>query len=362
VVRTLVLSLALHVALVAGLSRSRRPLGPARAPVELVVLPTRINVSSNPPPAADARVAPSEPRTRQSPRLRTAMSSPSRTSTRGPEPLAPASPRAIEAGPGAPTPRDLPAAPPRVDLFARTALAAAALSDHAADSPADVAPSAAARAWRPRHGVGGVDAAGGVDVGSFLAEDAARQRVAKGAVLPELRRLERRLDDAFVPTFTQADISNRAELFIKQMRGFLRNPPKTGELARGIDPAKETYAEKLRSMRPEQVFFLGRRVEVYVRQKPDGSIIEMAVRNPSGYRGYDDAALAAVESALGGHLPAGTGHQASEVRTLWQLDATAYVVISPNPVLEFDESSGKSQWIYPLQKRVDHHVRLVAVY
>jgi hypothetical protein len=50
------------------------------------------------------------------------------------------------------------------------------------------------------------------------------------------------------------------------------------------------------------------------------------------------------------------------VRTLWQLDATGYVVIAPEPTLKFDEASGKSEWIYPLQKRVDKAVKLLAVY
>ena len=249
-----------------------------------------------------------------------------------------------------PSPSPSPSSPP--NLFAPSALA------HAAGI--SLAPSAADRAWRPRRGVGGDNGAGGIDVGSFLAEDAARLRADKGAVAPELRTLERHLDEVFSPTFIQADVSNRGELFFKQLRGFWRNPPKTGELARTIDPTKETHAEKVRSMHPEQAFFLGRRVEVFVRQKLDGTILEMALRNASGYRAFDDAALAAVEKALAGRAP-GSAHE-TEVRTLWQLDATAYVVISPEPQLVFDESSGKSEWIYPLQKRVDHHVRLIAVY
>ena len=141
-----------------------------------------------------------------------------------------------------------------------------------------------------------------------------------------------------------------------------RNPPKTGELARTIDPAKETLAERLRSARPDQAFFLGRRVEIFVRQKADGTILEMALRNESGYRAFDDVALAAVEKALAGRVPGGARGTAAEVRTLWQLDATAYVVISPEPQLVFDEASGKREWVYPLQKRVDHHVRLMAIY
>jgi hypothetical protein len=241
---------------------------------------------------------------------------------------------------------------PQVNQFAASALAAAA--DIA------LAPTAADRAWRPRHGVGGDGAAGGVDVGSFLAEDAARRRVQKGALAPELRTAERRLDELFAPTFGQADISNRAELFLKQFRGFLRDPPKTGDLQRGLDPTKETLEEKMRSRQLDRAFFLGRRVEIFVRQRPDGSIIEMALRNPSGYRAFDDAALVAVERALGGRAPGAA--RGGEVRTLWQLDATAYVVVSPEPELIFDESTGKREWRYPLQKRVDHHVRLVAVY
>jgi len=250
--------------------------------------------------------------------------------------------------PEPPTPQS--SKPP--NLFAASALASAA--------DIQLAPTAADRAWRPRHGVGGDGAAGGVDVGSFLAEDAARLRVEKGAVAPALRSAERHLDTLFSPTFGQSDISNRAELMLKQFRGFLRDPPKTGELQRGIDPTQETLEEKMRSRQLDRAFFLGRRVEIFVRQRADGSILEMALRNPSGYRAFDDAALAAVEKALGGVAP-GTAHD-GEVRTLWQLDATAYVVISPNPELVFDESSGKREWRYPLQKRVDHHVRLVAVY
>jgi hypothetical protein len=99
-----------------------------------------------------------------------------------------------------------------------------------------------------------------------------------------------------------------------------------------------------------------------VRQHADGSIAEIALRNASGYRAFDDAAVAAVIAALGGHLPAGAGGKRGDVRTLWQLEATAYVVVSPNPELVFDESSGKHEWICPLQKKVDHHVRLMALY
>ena len=240
-----------------------------------------------------------------------------------------------------------------MNLFAASALAGAA--------DITIAPNAADRAWRPRHGVGGDGANGGVDIGSFLAEDAARLRVQKGAVAPELRATERRLDTLFSPSFGQSDVSNRAELFVKQLRGFLRDPPKTGALKRGLDPTTETLDEMMRSRDLDRAFFLGRRAEIFVRQRADGSIIEMALRNPSGYRAFDDAALAAVEKALAGRAPAGA-RGGGEVRTLWQLDATAYVVVSPNPELVFDESTGKREWRYPLQKRVDHHVHLVAIY
>lgn len=279
--------------------------------------------------------------------------SPTRRASSSTEPTlnAPPSPRAEPPSRGEPAPRP--------NLFSPSALAKAA--------DIDLAPSAADRAWRPRRGVGGDSGSGGVDVGSFLAEDAARLRVQKGAVAPGLRDAERRLDDVFAPTFTQADNSNKAQLAWKQFRGFLSDPPKTGPLARALDPSKETLDEKNRSRRPDQAFFLGRRVEVFVRQKADGSILEMALRSASGYRAFDDAALAAVEKALAGRVPGARDAQSAaarggEVRTLWQLDATAYVVISPEPQLVFDEASGKHEWVYPLQKRVDHHVRLVAVY
>ncbi len=356
----LVASLALHVAVVVALARLRPPAPVGRqGPIELtVVTPAR------PWSALRASVAAAAPH--RSPPARPSHAPPS----------LPARPRLtmmdrapLAAAPAAP-PRPLAAAPPRpsssaaepvpparsapVDLFAASALASAA--------DISIAPSAADRAWRPRHGVGGDGAAGGVDIASFLAEDAARLRVGKGAVAPQLRVAERRMDALFAPSFGQADISNRAELFLKQFRGFLRNPPKTGELARGIDPTQETLEEKMRSRQLDRAFFLGRRVEVFVRQRADGSILEMALRNPSGYRAFDDVALAAVDKALGGRVPGGAAAHGGEVRTLWQLDATAYVVISPDPQLVFDESSGKHEWIYPLQKRVDHHVRLIAVY
>jgi outer membrane biosynthesis protein TonB len=353
----LVVSLALHLVVGAALGRMRPPSLVRRGVVELTLLPAPPSPRVTESLPMEPR--PMEPRTHEAaPRLRrvrVAAIAPD-VGLRPSRPIADlltnTPPQAQTAAPPeAPQP-----APHVVDLFAPSALARVAAVDRA---PAAAAP--ADRAWRPRRGVGGDGGAGGVDVASFLAEDAARQRVVKGAVAPALRQLERRLDDAFVPTFAQADVSNRAELFLKQMRGFWRNPPKTGELQRGLDPTKETYGEKLRSMHPEQAFFLGRRVEVFVRQKPDGTIVEMAVRNASGYRAFDEAALDAVAKALGGRLPAGARAE-TEVRTLWQLEATAYVVVSPNPELVFDESTGKHEWVYPLQKRVDHQVRLIAVY
>ena len=390
--RVLAASVALHLAVGVALARLRppRPTG-AQGPIELTVLSPRAQEpraqeprAQEPPPAQEPR-AQEPPPAQELPRerpLRARLASaaaPPRAAPIAAEPSTPAasplastpaaSPLASPSAalPPAASPPVAPvAAPPApssaavqeppahgaVNLFAASALARAA--------DITMAPGAANRAWRPRHGVGGDGASGGVDIGSFLAEDAARLRVQKGAVAPELRSAERRLDSFFSPTFGQSDVSNRAELFLKQFRGFLRDPPKTGALQRGLDPTKETLDEMARSRDSDRAFFLGRRAEVFVRQRADGSIIEMALRNPSGYRAFDDAALAAVEKALASRVP-GVAH-GGEVRTLWQLDATAYVVVSPNPELVFDESSGKREWRYPLQKRVDHHVRLLAVY
>jgi hypothetical protein len=350
--RVLAASVALHLAVGVALARlGAPPASRRRAPIELTVLPAHAPVPRDPLDPAPPAAAPHATRVHVAAHAST-------SSTPSPSPSL--APPHESPSPPAPSPHEPPArAPDHVNLFAASALATA--SDIA------IAPSAADRAWRPRHGVGGEGASGGVDVGSFLAEDAARLRVQKGAVAPELRSAERRLDTLFSPTFGQSDISNRAELFLKQFRGFLRDPPKTGELRRGLDPTKETLEEKMRSRDLDRAFFLGRRVEVFVRQRPDGGIIEMALRNPSGYRAFDDVALAAVEKALAGRVPGAARTGASvradgEVRTLWQLDATAYVVVSPEPELIFDESTGKREWRYPLQKRVDHHVRLVAVY
>ena len=41
---------------------------------------------------------------------------------------------------------------------------------------------------------------------------------------------------------------------------------------------------------------------------------------------------------------------------------TAYVVYSPTPSAIFDESTGKVEWVYPLEKKVDRDVKLVATY
>ena len=349
-------SVALHLAVGVALARLRPPsAAAARAPIELTVIAPRAPEAppGPPPPSPPPLVSPPSPRSRAESRSRQAsreVSEPRPTSLTVANPSS--APPQGESSPPPPEQAATPRPAQPVNLFAASALATAA--------DIQLAPTAADRAWRPRHGVGGNGAAGGVDVGSFLAEDAARLRVEKGAVAPPLRSAERRLDTLFSPTFGQSDISNRAELFLKQFRGFLRDPPKTGELQRGLDPTQETLEEKMRSRQLDRAFFLGRRVEIFVRQRADGSILEMALRNPSGYRAFDDAALAAVEKALGGVAPGSA--RDGEVRTLWQLDATAYVVISPNPELVFDESTGKREWRYPLQKRVDHHVRLVAVY
>jgi TonB family protein len=173
--------------------------------------------------------------------------------------------------------------------------------------------------------------------------------------------MERQLDGFFDPPFAHVDNANRKELMHKQFMGFLKTPPKTGELRRGVDPTKETTEEKLRST-GDRAFFLGRRVLVFARQRADGSVAELSVRQSSGFHAFDDDAIAAVERALAARPPRAGELKNGEVRTLWQLDATGYVVIAPEPTLKFDESTGKSEWIYPLQKRVDKAVKLVAVY
>lgn len=369
VLRLLLASLALHAALAFGLGRLAGPSatsGPRAVEIELASppptpatakraapQPEEARPASKPAPPRTARARPADPprppATTTPPSVAAASAT---TSDAAPASVAPPITEAAPRSSNGPATEPRPA-PPKVDLFSNAAVARAA--------GVELSPSSSDRGFRPRRGVGGDSRQGGVDVASFLAEDAARMRVDKGAVAPELRRLEKRLHEAFAPTFAQADNSNRAELFLKQFRGFLKNPPKTGELARTLDPTKETLADKLRSARPDQAFFLGRRIEIFVRQAPDGTIREIAIRNASGYKAFDEAALAAVEKALAGHLPAGAGHE-GDVRTLWQLDATAYVVISPQPELVFDEASGKSEWVYPLQKRIDKAVHLIAVY
>jgi TonB family protein len=242
--------------------------------------------------------------------------------------------------------------PSKPDLFARSALGHAAGVD--VDAPGEAG-------FRPRQGVGSVDGRGGVAVGDFLAEDAGRERARKGLVPSFVRDLERKLDGYFDPPFAHVDNANRRELMHKQFMGFLKTPPKTGELKRGFDPTKETTEEKLRST-GDHAFFLGRRVLVFARQLANGTIAELSIRQPSGFHAFDEDALDAVEKALKGRPPRPEELRRGEVRTLWQLDATGYVVIAPEPTLKFDESTGKSEWVYPLQKRVDKAIKLLAVY
>jgi hypothetical protein len=234
------------------------------------------------------------------------------------------------------------------DLFAAAAIGKAAGIDL----------SAAPSEPRPRRGVG---AHGGVGVGDFLAEDAARERVQKGMVAPRLRDLERRLEKQFDPPFAHVDVSNKRELFHKQFVARLGRPPTLRELPRGEDPTRESNQDKLKRSAGEP-FFLGRRAEVFARQAADGTILELSVRVGSGFRAFDQEALDAVEKALAGRAPAPEDVRGGEVRTLWQLEATAYVVYSATPSAVFDESSKKWEWVYPLEKKVDRAVRLIAIY
>jgi hypothetical protein len=265
-----------------------------------------------------------------------------------------------EAGPvpaGQPIPSSHPESPgvPREvpQLFDRAALG------RAAGIAVDVPPSEG-EGFRPRHGVGAIDGRGGIGVADFLAEDAARERARKGMVPPSVREVERALDKQFAPPFAHVDVSNRRELLHKQFMARLRSPPKTRELARGLDPSTETNRDKVRST--AQAYFLGRRVLVFARQRADGSLVELMLREGSGYRAFDDDALDAVEKALAGRRPHASELKDGEVRTLWRLEATGYVVYSATPELRFDEATGKSEWIYPLEKRVDKSVHLEAVY
>ena len=237
----------------------------------------------------------------------------------------------------------------RVDLFAGAALERVV----GTGGPTDGA------GYRPRHGVGH-EARGGLDLGSFLVEDAGRARVDKGVVPPGLREAERVMAARFDPPFGHVDVANKRELFRKQFIGRLKTPPRVRELSRAEDPARESNGEKLKRIVREP-YFLGRFTEVFVRQGSGGTILEMLVRTSSGFRSFDDDAIAAVSKALEDSPPP-EARAGSEVRTLWRLEATAYVVYSPTPVGEFDEATGKVQMYYPLQKRVDHKVKLVAVY
>lgn len=226
---------------------------------------------------------------------------------------------------------------------------------------AAAAPSAdtGAGAWRPRAGVGR-EGRGGLDLGSFLVEDAGRAKVEKGVVPPVLREAEREMGTRFDPPFAHVDVSNKRELFHKQFMGRLKTPPRIRELSRAEDPSRETNSDKLKKIVHEP-YFLGRYAEIFARQGEGGRIVELLVRTSSGFHSFDEDALEAVRSALLSH-PADDLGPGRERRTLWRLEATAYVVYSPTPVGQFDESTGKVEMFYPLQKRVDHKVKLVAVY
>ena len=306
--------------------------------------------------------SPTPPGPRVSERRLAALAShpPNPSSAPAGPPIEGAPPRdAPGAGDGSAGPADSPRAsegespaPPRIDLFAPNAIGRGAGVDLSAPPPSG---------FRPRRGVGGLSGRGGISVGDFLAEDAARQRVDKGGVPPRLRDLERRLEKTFDPPFAHVDVANRRELFQKQFVARLRNPPPLRELGRGEDPTRETNQEKMKRV-AAQPFFLGRRAEVFVRQKPDGTILEMTLRLASGFHAFDEEAIDAVEKALAGHPPNPDDVRRGEVRTLWRLEATGYVVYSPTPTLVFDEATGKNEWTYPLQKRVDRAVHLVAIY
>jgi hypothetical protein len=310
-------SFALHAGVVLAMRAARPPVPPARAVVEIeLARPT------------ERAPAPREPTPQSTSRQR--------------EPA----PRSVTRSAAPPSSGAQPEMEHKVDLFASSALGHAAA----------ISPDAPPPGFRPRRGVGATDGRGGIGVGDFLAEDAGRERALKGLVPPSVRDGERRLDRFFDPPFSHVDNANRRELLHKQFMAALRTPPKTGELGRAVDPTKETAAEKLKSS-GDRAFFLGRRVLVFARQLADGTLAEIAVRQSSGFRAFDEDALDAVERALIGRATEGR-----ETRTLWQLDATGYVVIAPEPTLKFDEATGKSEWIYPLQKRVDKAVKLLAVY
>lgn len=331
-------SLLLHAALLALIASRASPPQPRRPPpVEIEVL--RPGAPAPPPsdakPAARSRVAVSRPI------ARAATGTRGQTSTQRADPEANPRPEVNERGAAAPAPSTAP------DLFSAAAL-----------SRAVDAPDAPAGAYRPKRGVGVLN---GVGVADFLAEDAARARAVKGAVAPHLRDLERRLERTFDPPFAHVDVANRRELFHKQLVGRLKTPPKLQALPRGADPTTETNKEKMKRIAAEP-FFLGRRVEVYARQRADGTLLELSLRVASGFRAFDEDALDAVERALKDHRPDPRDVKGGEVRTLWRLEATGYVVYAATPTLVFDESSGKSEWIYPLEKRVDRKVSLIAVY
>ena len=240
-------------------------------------------------------------------------------------------------------------------LFAQSALG------HAVSIDLTVPAAGGDGGYRPRRGVGGASGAGGVDWKSFLVEDAARARVDKGFVAPELRAVERRLGEYFDPPFAHVDVANKRELFHKQFMASFSKRPTVRELSRAENPADETYADKRKRIVAEP-FFLGRRAQVFVRQGQDGAVLEIALRSSSGFRAFDDEAIEAVAHILDGKLPPGVVPEDGQVRTLWQLEATAYVVYSTTPAATFDESTGKVEWVYPLEKKVDRKVKLMAVY
>lgn len=198
---------------------------------------------------------------------------------------------------------------------------------------------------------------------SFLTEDAARRRAAQGVVPPRLRELERAVSARFDPPYAHVDISNRLQLLGKEFIARLGRPPRLRELSRAEDPTRESNDEKLKRAEHEPLF-LGRFAEVFVRQAAGGEILEILVRTSSGFRSFDDDAVDAVLEAVRRSPPHAEGFAAGvrEVRSLWRLEATAYVVYSVTPVGQFDEATGRMELHYPLQKRVDHKVKLVAVY
>ena len=115
-------------------------------------------------------------------------------------------------------------------------------------------------------------------------------------------------------------------------------------------------------MHLELAFFIGHKSRSSCGNRRSARSPRSRLRDTAGCRACDDAAIVAVTDALGGHLPVGASGRGGDVRTRWQREATADVVVSLNPELVFDESSGKRERSYPLPKEVDHHVRSMARY